>query len=520
MAHAAAIKFQAGACVTYVNGFFRKIAPYLEAHGWSKTSDNKTLIEWRTNDGEDISLTILTASMAGFNSRHCPFIALDELDLMDGNAFKESRMVASVYKGHYPLILILSTRKFVFGLMEQQINLTPTIGGEVFRWNIVDVTESISDEEARVNEPKVIRYITSKLPMKNLSQIEWDKLSDEEKNKFERIEAYAGIAEHQMLPVMKNMLVDRPKEDKGNLYKPVSATHNNFKVTDIEIADAQLLCNKPSSAGLVYNRFIESLNTISVDEALFKLTNEIHTNMSVEYFRDFLTNLGVIFIGGGDFGFTDFTSLVVLAIIPNGDVWVVDGMCEQGLELDDIVKYAKELQDRWGVDKWFMEQAYPAYLKTLRKNGIKCPEFTKVVADGITAIKSKIVDTLDRRRFFVVKHPNTVRISEAFSMYSWQLDAKGDIIEGKPFHGKDGVSDIMDSIRYPMQNLFGKDGANHSFSVSTDQNKRTSQFIPRTQEEAVNEANRNIMQTKISELTRGSIAASSSRIKGKKRIIF
>jgi hypothetical protein len=518
MAHAAAIKFQAGACVTYVNGFFRKIAPYLEAHGWTKSSDNKTLIEWRTNEGEDISLTILTASVAGFNSRHCPFIALDELDLMDGNAFKESRMVASVYKGHYPLILILSTRKFSFGLMEQQINLTPSIGGEIFRWNIVDITESISDEEARVNEPKVVRYITSKLPMVNLSENQWLQISDEEKNKYERLEAYAGIAEHPMLPVMKNMLVDRPKEDKGNLYKPLTATHTNFKVTDIEIADAQLLCNKPSSAGLVYNRYVESLNTLTMDEALFRVTDEIYSGTTLEHFRNYLINLGIVFIGGGDFGFTDFTSLVVLGLLPNGDVWIVDGICEQGLELDDIVKHAKELQNRWEVDKWFMEQAYPSYLKTLRKNKIKCPDFTKVVADGITAIKSKIVNTSNDRRFFIIRQPNTERVVQAFTQYSWQLDAKGDIIEGKPYHDKDGVSDIMDSIRYPMQNLFGNDKNKNSFSVSTEQNNQ-SRYQPKSREESVADYNNGLMRQKIGELTGGGLST-YRKPNGKKRIIF
>lgn len=518
MAHAAAIKFQAGACVSYVNGFFRKLTPYLEAHGWKKTSDNKTLIEWKTGEGEEISLTILTASVAGMNSRHVPFMALDELDLMDGNAFKESRLVVSSYKGHAPLLLILSTRKYNFGLMEQQINLTPTIGGEVFRWNILDVTEHISKEEARADEPKITRYITSKLPMVNLSPKEYSILSDEEKNKYERFEAYAGIAEHKMLPIMKNMLVDRPEEDRGNLYKTVTAVHNNFKLTDIEIADAQLLCNKPSSAGLVYNRFVEPLNTITIDDALFKLTDEKNENMSMEYFRDFLVNLGVVFIGGGDFGFTDFTSLVVLALIPNGEVWVVDGFCEQSLELSDIVKYTKELQDRWGVDKWFMEQAYPAYLKTMRKQGIKCPEFTKVVADGLTAIKSKIVDISNVRKFFVVRQPNTIRIIDAFTMYNWQLDSKGDIIEGKPFHGTDGTSDIMDSIRYPMQNLFGKEGNKNSFSFSTEQTPRLNNFVTKTREEYANEANRNIMQNKINELTGG--ISTYRKPNGKKRIIF
>lgn len=496
MAHAAAIKFQSQAAVNYVNTMFRKVKPYIESYGWKKASDSKTLIEWRTPEGDDISLTVLTASKEGFNSRHCPLLVLDELDLMDSGAFKESRMVPSVYKGISPLIIILSTRKLASGLMEQQIELTPKIGGEVFRWNILDVTEKISDEVARVNEEKVVRYISSKLPLINISPEEFEKLSEEEKNKFERFEAYAGIAEHKMLPVMRNMLVDRPSGDHGFLFKPLTATHNNFKVTDIEIADAQLLCNKPSSAGLVYNRFSRHLNTMTPEQAIKKITGETPHNTSHEFLRETLLNLGITFIGGSDWGFTDYTSLVVLALLPNGEIWLVDGILENALELDDIVKHCVELQKKWRIDRWYMEQAYPAYLVTLRKNGIKCPDFDKVVEDGITAIKSRIVDSNNIRRFFIIEHTTTERAIDSFESYRWSIDRKGDVIEGKPYHDKDGISDIMDSLRYPFQNLFNK-GGKLMFAMPEPGKK---QEVNTDLQKAAESANKNIMVNKIKEL--------------------
>ena len=169
MCHAAAIKFQSGAAVNYVNSMFRKVRPYLEYHGWKKTSDNKTLIEWQTPEQDDISITVLTATKEGFNSRHTPLVVLDELDLMDPAAFAESRMVPSVYKGMHPLTVILSTRKYSGGLMEKQVELTPKMGGEVFVWNILDVAQRISKSEAQMDKPKVVRYVTSELPMMNIS---------------------------------------------------------------------------------------------------------------------------------------------------------------------------------------------------------------------------------------------------------------------------------------------------------------------------------------------------------------
>jgi len=454
MAHAAAIKFQAGACVNYVNTMFRKIRPYLEAHGWKKTSDNKTLIEWRTDEGDDISLVVLTATKEGFNSRHCPYMCLDELDLMEPNAFSESRMVPSIYKGHFPLIVILSTLKYSAGLMSQEIARTPKIGGEVFKWNIIDVAERITPSEAGVGFKKISRYISTSLPMRNLSAEEWSTLNNTEQVKYEYFEAYPNIATHPMLPIMRHYLVHRNQDDHSFLYKPLSAVHNNFKVTTSDMAEAQLLCNRPSASGLVYSRFDSMLNTITLAQAWEKLNGSPNPHVTYEQLYEFLVRFGAIFIGGADWGFSDFNNLCVLALMPGGSIWLVDNIHESQLELDDVVKLAVGLQNKWKIDKWFVDQNYPGHIKTLRKKGLIVPDFTKVVSEGISALQSRIVDSMNVRRFFILDVPENRKVIEMFGQYKWALDGKGDIIEGKPHHDREGYSDIADSIRYPMQNLF------------------------------------------------------------------
>jgi hypothetical protein len=320
-------------------------------------------------------------------------------------------------------------------------------------------------------------------------------LEEKDKNKYEQFSAYAGIAEHKMLPVMRNYLVDRSSEDTGYLYKPLTAVHNNFKVTDIEIADAQLLCNKPSSAGLVYGRFNPLLNIMTPEQALTELLGEKPNNTSLEHLHDYLMNLGITFIGGGDWGFTDYTSLVVLALLPGGIVWIVDGMLEKGLEHSDVVKHAKELQEKWQIDKWYVDQNYPSLLVTMRKNGMKCPEFTKVVADGISAVQSKIVDATGVRRLFVIKQPNTERIIQMFGDYKWALDNHGNPTE-KPYHDKDGVSDIADSLRYPHQCLFSK-GGKVRFTINSDEQKKDKE---QTLQEKIVDKNAGLMYGKLKEL--------------------
>lgn len=518
IAHAAAVLDQAEKAVQYSNSFFRSIRPYLEYHGWQRATDNKKKIEWITDTGESIYLRLLVMSVRGMNSEHLPMLFIDEVDIVqDVRALKEAKMVPSIYKQYFPLTVYLSTRKFAGGLMEKTLKETLAAGGEVLRWNILDVTERITKEQAQTDKPKVIRYVSRQLPNENLSPEQWEALPDEKKHNYERIEAYAGIALHPMLPVMRNYLVDRNPNDVGGLYKPLIAVTNNFKQVPPDMGEAQLLCNKPSSSGLVYPRFDNPKNVLTVKEAIVRLTGEDHGIDNFAYLRDHMKALGVTIIGGGDWGYTDYTVLMVIALMAGGEAWLLDTFMQSNLELDDIVKYGKEFQDTWEVDRWYVDQNYPAYLKTLRrKAGMRIPTFTKVVEDGITALQGKIVDSQNVRRLFVLDTPNNKCVIDAFGEYKWQLDGKGEIIEGKPYHDKDGVADIMDAFRYPAQNVFIKGKKPRMTSTGDPKDMKPAQTIEKNRE-IVDQVNHNMMKSKIQELVinNGGSTGSTVRKKGK-----
>lgn len=522
IAHMAAISSQSEKAIQYVNNFFRRLKPYLEANGWKNISDNKKMVRWLTDEGEDVYLRIVIATIAGANSEHVPMLFIDEVDVVqDPRALNEAKMIPSTYKNYFPLTVYLSTRKFAGGLMEKTLKQTLQAGGEILRWNILDVAERISRKDARADEPKVTRYLSTQLPMENLTPEEWKALPDEKKHKYEKFEAYAGIIEHPLLPVMRNYLVDRPQDNVGYLYKPISAVRNNFNQLDAEMAEAQLLCNKPSSSGLVYPRFDEKENVLTPQEAWERISG-LDTPCTFNSLRQYLIDLGVTFIGGADWGFSDLTSLVVLALLPNGEIWHVDTFAMGGLEIDDIAKYGKELQDTWFVDRWYCDQNYPSYLKTLRrKANMKCPKFTKDVSAGISSLQSKIVNSTNVRKYFVIDTPNNKQVIDAYGEYRWKTDAKGEIVEGVPLHGNDGTSDIMDSIRYPFQNLFAK-GAKAQFGVAgaerQDKQKAVNQAV--SLQEVAKAVNQDIINQKITQLTGGNSATNVKKKNGKKKILW
>lgn len=461
------------------------------------------------------------------NSEHVPMLFIDEVDVVqDPRALKEAQMIPSTFGNYYPLTVYLSTRKFAGGLMEKTLKQTIKAGGEILRWNILDVTERIPHDVARADEPKQIRYISRELPMETLMEDQWQSLPDETKHKYERFEAYAGIADHKLLPVMRNYLVDRPQDDYGGLYKKLVATHNNFKTLDADMADAQLLCNKPSASGLVYPRFDEKQNVLSVQEAWEKISGN-NTPCNFKMLQQYILDLGVVIIGGGDWGFTDWTVLPVLALLPGGEIWHMDTFMAPGLEVSDIVKYGRELQEAWYVDKWWVDQNYPAYLKTLRKSpsaggaGWTCPKFDKDVAAGIAALQGKIVDSTNVRKYYIIDTPNNKPVIDAFGEYRWATDGKGEIREGVPYHDKEGVSDIMDSIRYPFQNLFSK-GAKPSFSVAGNQKQeKQKQLVTQASDlkEVARNVNNDLMKEKIASLATHT-PTSAKKGKSKKKILW
>lgn len=445
--------------IQYNAQFFNKIEKYLKFHGWKQVGDSKSKIEWVLPDGEQIYIRVLPATRKGFNSEHLPMLWIDEIDLIqDPGALDEAKMVPTTYKGFSPMMISLSTMKYAGGNMEKKVKSALEAGGEIYKWNLIDVTRSISKEEAKVDEAKMVRYLRE-LPMGNLTEEQWAKLPEKEQLEYERHEVYQGIVSHPLLPVMKNLLVGRETNDSP-IYKSHKAVLNNFKQvssTSMEMAAAQLLCKKPSSAGLVYPRF-NSGNQLSIEDAYLKINGEPRPGITLEEFKDYLHSINTTFIGGMDFGFTDFTSMVVLAVLPNGEVILVDSYLADKLELDDIVKAGVELNNTWAVSRWYVDQAYPAYVKTLKRAGLSVPEFKKVVQDGISAVQFKICDSQGVRKFFILEQPNTHHIPDCFSSYSWSKDRKGDPIEGVPHHDDEYISDVMDSIRYPMQVLFSKSG--------------------------------------------------------------
>lgn len=456
--HAAAVEDQSAIALGYINGFIMSVQPLLDIAGWTPVSENKRLIKFQTPQGKQPFIKIVICNPKGMNSLHSNVLFLDELDLADPAALKEGKFITSYSKGIYGVKVYLSTRKYAFGNMTEAIDKAPERNYKILRWNVLDVTETCPPSRHKPEGTKADRYVAKGLPLNQITPEEYDLLADSEKTKFDLVkDAYEGCRDCTLLPVCRMRLAQKPVTATGGFYKPIVSVKQQFVENDPDAGEAQLLCWKPGSAGLVYPRFNATPGTgniASLKEAYERLTGE-------KTAKPFITELDLLrkfhemkipIYAGVDWGYTHDAVIVLVAKLDNGEIWVIDCFAAPGLEFSDMLTVALSYKDKYGVQKWFCDQAAPANIKSFNKNGMKSPKFTKDVMGGIESLRSKIVNGAGSRFFRIVLTPNTQKVMTAMQKHRFVLDGQGNPTT-EPDDSR-GIADICDSLRYIGQNLF------------------------------------------------------------------
>lgn len=469
--HAAAVEAQSSVALGYIGGFILAIEPLLDAAGWVKTSENKRLIKYTTPQNKQPFIKVIICSPKGMNSLHSNVLFLDELDLADPKAIKEGQNIVGFSKGIHGVTVYLSTRKYAFGEMAKAIERAPEKNHKILRWNILDVTESCPPSRYLPDEPKTDRYVGKALPLSSISIEEYETLPSSEKIKYDLIpKAHKGCQDCLLLPVCRMRLSEKPIQATGGFYKPISTVMQKFRENDSDIAEAQLMCWKPGSEGLVYPRFNTTPgkgNVLTIKQVYEKIFGPTQKNYisEVELLYE-MQKAEIPFYAGVDWGFTHDSVILVVTMLPTGEVIVFDCFAAPGLEFSDVLNTAMAYRDKYKMAKWFVDQAMPSSIKSFNKNGMKCPPFKKDVLGGIDAIRSKIIDSTGKRMLYIMDTPNTKKVISAITKHRFILDGQGNLTL-QPDDER-GVADICDSLRYIGQNLFPVRGTQKISQTWTD----------------------------------------------------
>jgi len=469
IAHMAAIQSQSSKAIRYINVCINKIKKYIEYYGWKNISSSKSMIQFRTETGDEPYITVIICTMTGANSEHTNLMFIDEIDVVrDPLAYEESKMIPGVERGRFPITVKLSTRKFAFGLMQKELDGIANTGEKLLQWNLLDVTEKCLPKRHSPNEKPEAkkfktsdRYVRRDLPLEQISPEQYEELPTNEKPDWEAAKAYEGCLKCKLFPVCKGALAKKKSIAVGGLYKPIQHTINQFNKVSPDTATAQLLCRKPSTKGLIYSRVeldlkkaLERRNVITLEEAYFQLMGSLprgKKTVTIEDLREIILQLELDVYAGLDWGYTHEFTIVVGAHIPNGDFWILESFGMTGLELDDQKRYATELKERWNIRTFYADTAYPGSIATFNRNGLKCGDFKKDVMGGIESIRGQVVDASNVRRFKILEWEKTTKIKQMFKNHHFKLDNAGNVTEEPD---DEEFSDTGDATRYLGQNRF------------------------------------------------------------------
>lgn len=483
IAHMAAIVPQATAAQTYIESFIQKIKPYLDYHGILLDSQNAKELSLKFDEGKPTEHTaymkIIVCTLTGANSAHTNIFTIDEIDTIRSKeqvrAYKEARFIPGVFNGQMPVTIKTSTMKFPGGLFSKEMAKAEEKGYRVYRWNIIDITEKCQPERHLPDEPKKPVYIAKNLPLRTITEEQFAQLAAKEQENYEYREAMAGCAKCPLFPVCKGRLATRSENDKGGLWKPIDFTISQFGTMDPDLAEAQLMCWKPSSQGMVYPRFLDkadgTANTYSLAQAWERYTGDKMPNHAT--LNDLVTLMlqrGIKFYAGVDWGTTHAFAISVSAKVGN-EWWLIDAYSVPGLEFQQMIDLALEVRDMYRIVKWFADTSEPMFIKEFKKRRMPCQDFTKDVRGGIEAVRGQIINAKNQRFLKVIKHERTELFIKMFAEHCFKLDTLGNITKD-PDDGE--FADIADTVRYQGQNLFKPKG--NTVSPSQDAMPKMPEF--------------------------------------------
>lgn len=456
VAHAAAIEAQSSVGLGYISDFISKVRPLMEHAGWVPDMANKRTIKFKTPQGKTTYIKVLICTVKGMNSLHVNALFLDELDLADPKALKQARNIVGYSKGIFGITVYLSTRKYAFGNMNEAIESAQEKNYKIIRWNILDVTEACPPSRHKPEGPREDRYVALDLPLRQISVEEFNSMPDPEKNKWSLVkDAYEGCLSCPLLAVCQKRLADKPQTATGGFYKPIVSVIQKFRDNDPDTAEAELMCWRPGSEGLIYPRFVSRVgggNVIDYKTAYETLMGPTQYAVSELTLIQAMHDAGIQFFAGVDWGYTHDFTIIIMALIPNGEVWVMDCFAAPGLEMADMLRIAIPYRDKYKVQAWFCDPAYPANCKTFTRNQMRSPKFTKDVMAGIESIRSKITDGLGKRFFKIINRHENKKLVTAMSKHRFILDGQGNITT-EPDNDR-GIADLCDALRYIGQNKF------------------------------------------------------------------
>lgn len=402
-------------------------------------------------------IQIVICSLRGANGLHAEFCVADELDTIEGEqvrGYKEFKNIPKARNGLMPITLLTSTRKFSYGLVQQELDNAEKTGLHTRHWNSIDTAERCLPARHRPEEPMVDLYVNDDA-MDVVQEERYNELDPKTKEKYVKHRAFAGCVTCPLFSGCKTRLATH-QTSTSPMLSPLGELIPKFKSQTLDDVQTQLLCRKASSAGLIYSKFNPEIH-MKTGREIWRMAFDEDPGREVtktELMDEFLAK-GARFYAGMDFGFTH-NFAVTMSVVWGQFCFITTVIAAPGLELDEKIAICEPLKKY--DPTIFGDTEAPADIKTFKRKGFKMREWDKYkgsVKAGIEVVRMKLKPASGPASLFLLKgDPGCEALAADFLKYHFLTDANGNISDEPDENG----DDILDSMRYMVMNVFAPKG--------------------------------------------------------------
>jgi len=436
----------------------------------------------RTTTTRGPRLTITWGTMDAVNAHHGGFLIQDEVDLTDPTVFDESKGMLISQRGHSPINVMISSRKYAVGNIQNildKIEEDPDYGKtiSVHKWGQLETTRKCYPQRSGTTKTPIMVNTNDLIA---LSVADYNNLHAAEKVKYQVHQGYENCLKCGIF----SFCLTRLQKQCDNIHlTPINDTVKFFSSENREFFRSQRLNYKPSTKGLIYPTYdphVHDKSTVEMYKILDPTIKE--RDEKTIMFNDLIklfTDLKIPICMGVDFGFNNMASELI-AIAQNRDGlptgFVIDELCATGLSDRE---FALETYNRWHkitITSIFPDIATPGGIKEFKKIwgsdiGV-CTNTNKDIDYGLNLVRNMLLWPGTNQPHLFLHKINCPHLRHSMRHYRYKIDQKTAEPMDKIYKHEDHPND---AIRYPLATLLGKSpftmsfGAEYNGTQSIDQ---------------------------------------------------
>lgn len=436
---------QANRAYTYFRKFVSR--PYIKDYLKDDPTQKKSTF---VVDGEEVEVEILSISPMSVQGPHQPVVSIDELASLSPDkmvAYQDVEGVPVYTHDGKPWINVgISSRKGKYTVIEREYEERDKNGIKFEFWTVLENTQRCPDEISGIIPTIMHVSVTENVA---LSDADFQKLSDNEKAKFETVNAMDKCLKCPLATICAGDL--KKQTSTCRTLRPVKSVMQEFKgASSLEWFLSQKMSMTPSGEGMVYSRFKRELFEKTPREiyTIFKGEDPGH-DISEDVLIQEMVKAGVRRYAGIDHGHTHPTSIVVVYEDGVGNAFIMKVHEQVQLEPPQVVELVSNLRERYRFTVLYPDTAAPAINKMLSKVVRVHDDFTKKVESGIAGIRSKIAPMTGGTKLYGLEG-NCEPLIKNFEKYHYAYDTDGRLTD-TPVKEDD---DSLDALSYISQNIW------------------------------------------------------------------